>query len=125
MTHHNPFPDRDKRFSNWGYRDYLVLAFLRYLHPGARRWDVQRAVRSSPSESAAPVHRAFRRLERAGWIRHIPRQRESARREHRRLSITSAGIAHLESIERDLEVNARTDIIEHVSMLESLTVCSV
>ena len=112
--HNNPYPDRDKRLSNWAYRDYLVLAYLHYIYPGARRWDVQRAVRAHRAETAAPTHRAFRRLERAGWIKRMPPQRENNRKENRRVEITSAGIVHLETLETDCGLDARADIRAHV-----------
>ena len=117
-ANNNPFPDRDKRFSNWAYREYLILGYLLYLYPDARRWDVQRAVKSHPNESAAPTHRAFLRLQRKGQIKDAPRLRENARRENRRVRITSRGIAQLEMLEKERGLDARADIRAHVIQLE-------
>ena len=114
----NPFPERDKRFTNWAYREYLILAYLWYLYPDARRWDVQRAVKSHPNESAAPTHRAFQRLHRKGQIKDAPRLRENARRENRRVRITSRGVAQLKSLETERGLDAGADIRAHVIQLQ-------
>ena len=98
--------------------DARNLASLWYIYPDARRCDVQRAVKSHPNESTAPTHRAFQRLERKGQIKDAPRLRENARRENRRVRITSRGIAQLEILETERGLDARSDIRAHVIKLQ-------